>query len=911
MPFLLLAFVALSVLGGGVMRADPFFVDPDAPAGGDGLSWATAFNNLPEAVASADNKIRSGAGAAAGETAEIWVKAGFIELNEALSAPRGFSGIQLYGGFAGTEIDPNERTDIHGENATVLLQNVSGERILDLSLPPDAFVHFQSSSEGTVTVSWSSVVGELYYVEHSEALEGPWEQVTDLIEATDTTTEVVLTDAEGGFYRVLRQVADPVQMNVRVDGFTLTGARDVDGIGGAMIIEQAASSVVIANCRIVENSSLQFGGGVAVMGTVDHPSEPTFINTEISNNLSTAVGLTAGGGGIHYTAFGGGTMQSCVVSGNRADGNRGGGIHRLGAEGSPSLLITNTRISNNSSHEAGGGISALGPITLRQSVISGNTLRDVTAEARGGAGLKTFASNAHVEIDRSIISGNRLVGGDGGRGGGGGIQFRTAGTISVTNSIISGNQVTGALQTRGGGIYFRESTAGATMANNTIAENFIGGTSGGNGGAVNVRDGAVTFNNNLFALNNDTGINVWHQGQSVENSNLYFGNENRGENDAPDGNPRFVSEGENAVTGTWANVGAFEGNELTGRGTTLMVAEGTPFAGLSLAGTLVNPNTEQKRQALILSHTDSELLLEGDIGEEYGVSEGMAFKLINYRIEQDSEAIGAADPALATGHDFLGTRRPQGVNPDIGAFEFFIGDVKIMSFGRVSPDMLELVFFTPFPDDDHIVQTTDDLVAGDWEEQPEVVMTAIGNDVFEARFPMGEGSRGFYRVGVTAPQPIFYDDFEDGAPGWTHGGANDSWALGVPTSGPGEAQIGENVWATNLNGTYMENSDAWLRSPAIDLSDVSTATLSFWEWRHVDSNIQFHRTIVRVLDAGTLVEIEELSRRAGTSDGWVLRTLSLGEESVGRPVVIEFRLQSDEFNMRDGWYIDGVMMEPR
>src|SRR5690554_6581481 len=66
----------LSISG---LRAEPFFVDPAAPSGGDGLSWATAFENLPAAVEAAHEDISAGGGAISGATAEIWVKAGTFE----------------------------------------------------------------------------------------------------------------------------------------------------------------------------------------------------------------------------------------------------------------------------------------------------------------------------------------------------------------------------------------------------------------------------------------------------------------------------------------------------------------------------------------------------------------------------------------------------------------------------------------------------------------------------------------------------------------------------------------------------------------------------------------------------------------------------------------------------------------
>ena len=586
--------VVLEGVGASDFPAGPFYVDPDRVESGAGDSWGTAFNSLTEAVFNASLSISLAGGEEAGATEDVFVKAEQIELTEPLILE---SGIQLYGGFAGTEGHPEER-DLDGINPTFLVQTEEGRRVVEI---------------GT---------------------------------------------------------GDRRTTNVRLDGFTLTGARNVSGHGGGMIIRHAAPSVVIENCRISGNSSLQRGGGVFVEGGSGLPSEPALLYTEVSNNLSEATGNLDGGGGIYFSAFSGGLLRGTTISGNRADGIRGGGIYVMGSGDNPPLLIEESRISNNSAQQDGGGIFAMAPVTIRQSILAGNVCRVVASEGQGGGAVFTNSNQANVVIDRSVVSGN-LVDGPAGRGGGGAIQFRNVGTVSITNSIISGNSAPGTVQVRGAAIYFRESNQGAQVVNSTIAENFIGRIAGSDGGAVSVRDGGVTFANSIFSGNSDVGIKLFHNGQGVQHSNLFWANEGAAAaSEEPAGDPKFVSEGENAVTGTWAQVRTFESDPLTGRGTTLLVAHGTPFAGMDLEHTLINPNTSQKRQALILSNSDHELLIEGDGAGEFGITAGSGFKLIDYRTEEGSAAIDAGDQAWTTGQDLTGGDRPQGSAPDIGAFEF-------------------------------------------------------------------------------------------------------------------------------------------------------------------------------------------------------------------------------------------------
>lgn len=81
----------------------PWFVDAEGTDGGDGNSWATAFNKLDTAVSAAN---ANGGG-------ELWVKAGSYEGDTYFRAPKPAvtlaQNVRLYGGFAGTETKRNQR----------------------------------------------------------------------------------------------------------------------------------------------------------------------------------------------------------------------------------------------------------------------------------------------------------------------------------------------------------------------------------------------------------------------------------------------------------------------------------------------------------------------------------------------------------------------------------------------------------------------------------------------------------------------------------------------------------------------------------------------------------------------------------------------------------------------------------
>lgn len=174
----------------------------------------------------------------------------------------------------------------------------------------------------------------------------------------------------------------------------------------------------------------------------------------------------------------------------------------------------------------------------------------------------------------------------------------------------------------------------------------------------------------------------------------------------------------------------------------------------------------------------------------------------------------------------------------------------------------------------------------------------------------------FYRVEelllppVSAFGPEAFDTTTAGTlpAGWTTGsdGADGTaWELGVPAAGPGAANSGENCIATNLDGDYAEDADIWLRSPAIDLTNASEATLKYAQF--VDIEPMFDSGSVRVLDAADQTElalIEEAIDGAGT--GWQQIQRAIPEAGVGQVIQIEFRLQSDDFQNFFGWAIDDV-----
>ena len=170
----------------------------------------------------------------------------------------------------------------------------------------------------------------------------------------------------------------------------------------------------------------------------------------------------------------------------------------------------------------------------------------------------------------------------------------------------------------------------------------------------------------------------------------------------------------------------------------------------------------------------------------------------------------------------------------------------------------------------------------------------------------------FYRVGQYLTPPtseLFFEDFESGAAGWTHGGANDSWALGTPTDhtgvggAPSSAYSGSYVYATDPTGDYNSDEDSWLLSPEIDLTGKAEAELSFYEWLHTENGDWEPVVVEMVIVGGETVEL--IAPRWGNHSGWMEQTADMGA-GVGETVQLRFRFASDDSIELPGWYIDDV-----
>lgn len=281
-----------------------------------------------------------------------------------------------------------------------------------------------------------------------------------------------LTTEEGSAITVLARDAaqanggfgpDP---NARIDGFTLTGADNGNGV----FVNAYARYLEVSNNRVINNQGF-YGGGVRLGHpylTAETPGGAVYAgsfndNINIHNNhITQNSGLGAAGGGISLFAG----SDSYRVMRNFVCGNfslgEGAGIGHLGL--SPGGQISNNFILFNQSFNqgqtvSGGGILISGsdPLVLNGLTpgsgsvqILSNTIQGNLAGAGDGGGIRTNLTNgADVAANPTLpntwysvdIANNFIVNNVAGLAGGG-ISMQDSARINIIHNTIANNDST-------------------------------------------------------------------------------------------------------------------------------------------------------------------------------------------------------------------------------------------------------------------------------------------------------------------------------------------------------------------------------------------------------------------------------------------------------------------------------------
>ena len=333
-----------------------WYVDDDAPLGGDGTSWATAYTYLQDALAVAID----------GD--ELHVAGGAYEPDRDDANPEGtgdrtatfqlISGVGMYGGYAGfaNPANPDER-DIEAYE-TILTGDLNGDD------GPD----FENNAENVYHVVVASGTDEAAVLDGFTISGGN----------ADGPADNGL-DAGGGIYDF---DGSPRLANCTVAWNSASG---YEPRGGGMYI--ATGAPTLTHCTFVGNrvyaSYKAYGGGMYNSG-----DDITLTNCAFRTNSALGYDRTEGGG--MYNSGDYPLLTNCTFEGNLADSSNdsanGGGMENR--NGSPTLIdCTFTANTVSAAGLAfGGGIHSVGDPTFRNCTFSENLILsgDISYNSGGG-----------------------------------------------------------------------------------------------------------------------------------------------------------------------------------------------------------------------------------------------------------------------------------------------------------------------------------------------------------------------------------------------------------------------------------------------------------------------------------------------------------------------------------------------
>lgn len=482
------AFAAISTMSSAPAGADVAYVDDDAPAGGDGSSWETAYDSLHDALADPTaGEIRIGQGSYPAHGSDPGVH---YKVERDAQVWRG-----AYAGYGAPDPDVRDvakydtvlEGDITGDDESGMIENNS--RLLvqvvnsdDVELDGLVFARAWGWEVGALSLVQSTVTIRdcTFLSNRGNDTNGGAAHVNPSSEATFTDCRFVTNTANEGPGGGL-----VIEGEAAVEGCTFDGNVASSG-GGAINVADGALATMFG-CTFVGNVADGSGGAVGNDGFTEI-AESSFLGNEAggwggaieSTSTSGILWLTActldgnlavdNGGALAVAAS---IVTACTLTNNSA-ADAGGAIYHTGSSGF-ALKLEDCLVEGNSAATNGGGIGGIGPLILIRD--------DIRLNATDGDG-------GGISIRRVVIDGGTIADNEAGGDGGGlwcDLSARLTGAHVVGNVAQNGGGIwaIGADFTActirdneaamfGGGAYLEESVVHAS-----VFEENLTGTSGG------------------------------------------------------------------------------------------------------------------------------------------------------------------------------------------------------------------------------------------------------------------------------------------------------------------------------------------------------------------------------------------------------------------------------------------------
>lgn len=541
-----------------------------------------------------------------------------------------------------------------------------------------------------------------------------------------------------------------------LDGFTVCGGNNAStsvdsGNGGGIYARNLDTGSTIANCVITGNrtpNTVGYGGGICL-----DAASPRIDHCTISLNTAYM------GGGLACVNGASPRLTACTVHGNVA--TIGGGVSFYkGAQ-----VLTSCTLSANDANSYGALYVLNAQTTLTACAVAGNT-------AVNYCGI--YASASQVALGRCVVSGNQAPSN-------GPLSFYNGSNGTLNNTVIGGNR-----SNFGAAAETNNSRLAITQC--TIDSNV---TSAGQGVLALGGNTTSTLRGLIISRNAQGAINLRSPSSSVTVGNcLFFGNTvydykdifNRTYTD-PDsislnlsnvarciaGDPCFVT----GTGGRWTAAAAYDAATKTTR---LCDARAALIPG-ALRGRMINPDTSQALQALVLDNTTTTVLVAGNLAMVTHADDPWA--IVDDHLQNGSPALDKLDPAQSLAEDFDGEARPGADGlADLGADE--APAAYTSSLVQAPPHSLvsipanysvKPVYSIPFRTTSALsgvryVRLFYSHAGGPWTQYPDTATTITATTTtitFDCSRAAGDGNYGFYTLatdvnGVTEPMKYTPDD---------------------------------------------------------------------------------------------------------------------------------------------------------
>jgi PKD repeat protein len=146
----------------------------------------------------------------------------------------------------------------------------------------------------------------------------------------------------------------------------------------------------------------------------------------------------------------------------------------------------------------------------------------------------------------------------------------------------------------------------------------------------------------------------------------------------------------------------------------------------------------------------------------------------------------------------------------------------------------------------------------------------------------------------------FTDTVENGNIGWTAGGSPNTWAITTESS-----HSPSHSWTDSPGGSYQDNANNYITSPALDLSGYTGVELGFWHTYQTEAGYDYCYVEYSTNGGGTWAAAATYD---GSQSSWTHVNLSIPALDGQANVRLRFRLQSDYGVIGDGWHVDDIVV---